>query len=169
MLNCQPIFKEVKILQVIFLSMLINACRDEQPAEKLNTLKFYTARAIDSIVQIIDSKASEWISKNDTAFSNFISSNSKQHKKDLAFEDSSVRMIYYREKCGLYCSWLRKFYFKNNQLIKVSFSALESLSIKNQGAYYYSREKAFLMTTSNRRLPKPETALEQAKKYLRRQ
>ncbi len=153
----------------MFLSMLFYACREKQPAEKLNTLKFYTARSIDSIVHIIDSNAAEWISKNDTAFSNFISSNSKQHTKDLAFEDSSLRLIYYIEKCGLYCSSLRRFYFENNQLIKVSFSAMESFSVRSQGAYYYSKEKAFVMTTSNRRLPKPETALEQAKKYLGRE
>jgi len=46
---------------------------------------------------------------------------------------------------------------------------MEAFSVRSQGAYYYSKEKVFLMTTSNRRLPKPETALEQAKKYLGKQ
>ena len=149
--------------------MLLYACSNKPPVEDLNSLTFYTAKSIDSIVSIIDSNAAAIFSKDDTTFLNFISSNNtKQHIKDLAFEDSSLRMIYHIEKCGLYCSSLRRFYFKNKQLIKVSFSSLEDFSVRSQGAYYYSKEKAFLMTTSNRRLPKPETALEQAKKYLGR-
>ena len=156
-----------KLLQLIFLALLFFACnRNKQPPGDLSSLKFYTAKSIDSIVNIIDSNASVIFSKDDTTLSNFISSKTKQHIKDLAF-DSSVRLIYYIEKCGLYCSSLRRFYFKNNQLIKVSFTSMESFSLKNQGAYYYSREKAFLITTSNRRLPKPEIALEQAKRYLK--
>ena len=157
-----------KLLQLIFLALLFFACnRNKQAPADLSSLKFYTAKSIDSIANIIDSNASAIFSKDDTTLSNFISSKTKQHIRNLAFEDSSLKLIYYIEKCGLYCSSLRRFYFKNNQLIKVSFTSIESFSLKNQGAYYYSKEKAFLMTTSNRRLPKPEIALEQAKKYLK--
>ena len=156
-----------KLSQLIFLALLFFACNsNKQPPEDLSSLKFYTAKSIDSIANIIDSNASVIFSKDDTTLSNFISSKTKQHIKDLAFEDSSLRMIYYIEKCGLYCSSLRRFYFKNNQLIKVSFTSMESFNVRSQGAYYYSKEKAFLITTSNRRLPKPEITLEQAKKYL---
>jgi len=156
-----------KLLQLIFLALLFFACnRNKQPVADSSSLQFYTAKSIDSLVNIIDSNASVIFSKDDTTLLNFISSKTKQHIKDVAFEDSSLRMIYYIEKCGLYCSSLRRFYFKNNQLIKISFSSLEAFSMRSEGAYYYSKEKVFLMTTSNRRLPKPETALEQAKKYL---
>ncbi len=165
------IFKKVKkLLQFICLCILFFSCNgNKQPVDERDSLKFYTARTIDSIVNIIDSNATVIFSKDDTTLSNFLSANTKQHVKDLIFDDSSSRMIYNIEKCGLYCSSLRKFYFKDNQLIKVSFSSMESFSLKSQGAYYYSREKPFLMTTSNRRLPKPEAALEQAKKYLKKQ
>ena len=159
-----------KLSQLTFLASLFFACNsNKQPPADLSSLKFYTAKSIDSIANILDSNASVIFSKDDTTLSNFISSKTKQHIKDLAFEDSSLRMIYYIEKCGLYCSSLRRFYFKNNQLIKVSFTWMESFSLKNQGAYYYSQEKVFFITTSNRRLPKPEIILEQGKKYLRKQ
>ena len=155
-----------KQLGLIFLALLFLACnRNKQAPADLSSLTFYTAKSIDSIANIIDSNASVFFSKDDTTLFNFISSKTKQQIKDLAFEDSSLRMIYYIEKCGLYCSSLRRFYFKNNQLIKVLFTSMESFSLKNQGAYYYSKEKAFLITTSNRRLPKPEIVLEQGKKY----
>ena len=153
---------------LIFLALLFFACnRNKQAPADLSSLKFYTAKSIDSIANIIDSNASVIFSKDDTTLAAFISSKTKHHIKKLAFEDSSLRLIYYIEKCGLYCSSLRRFYFKNSQLIKVSFTSMESFSLKNQGAYYYSKEKAFFMTTSNRRLPKPEAALEQAKTYLK--
>ena len=156
-----------KQFQLIFLALLVFACnRNKQSSPDLSSLKFYTAKSIDSIATIIDSNASAIFLRDDTTFTNFISSKTKQHIKDLTFEDSSLRMIYYIEKCGLYCSLLRRFYFKNSQLIKVSFTSMESFSLKNQGAYYYSKEKAFLITTSNRRLPKPEIVLEQGRKYL---
>ena len=156
-----------KLSALIFLALLFFACnRNKQPPADLSSLKFYTAKSIDSIANIIDSNLSVIFSKDDTTLSNFISSKTKQHIKDLVFDDSSLRMIYYIEKCGLYCSSLRRFYFKNKQLIKVSFTSMESFNVRSQGAYYYSKEKAFLITTSNRRLPKPEVALEQAKKYL---
>lgn len=158
-----------KLLQLILLALLFFTCNsNKQPPADLSSLKFYTAKSVDSIANIIDSSASVIFSKDDTALSNFISSKTKQHIKNLAFEDSSLKLIYYIEKCGLYCSSLRRFYFKNNQLIKISFTSMESFSLKNLGAYYYSKEKAFLITTSNRKLPKPEIALEQAKKYLKR-
>ena len=158
-----------KLLQLIFLLLFFSCNRNKQPVADSSSLQFYTAKSIDSIVNIIDSNASVIFSKDDTTLLNFISSKTKQHIKNLAFEDSSLRMIYYIEKCGLYCSSLRRFYFKDSQLIKISFSSMEAFSVKSQGGYYYSKEKVFLMTTSNRRLPKPEAALEQAKKYLGKQ
>ena len=156
-----------RFLFLAFLVLLFFSCnRKEQPRTPNDSLQFYTARSIDSIVNIIDSNVSASFLKDDTTFAQFITSNSKRRVKNLAFADS-LRMLYYIERCGLYCSRIRRYYFKNDQLIKVSFGSVESLSLVKLGDYYYSKEKAFLMTTSNRRLPKPDSALAQAKRYLK--
>lgn len=162
------IFKAVKTFLILtFLLLLFFSCSRKKPfAVPNDSLKFYTAKSIDSIVNIIDSNVSARFLKDDTTFVQFISSKSKRRVKNLAFADS-LRMLYYIEHCGLYCSRLRRYYFKNDQLIKVSFGNAESLSLIKLGDYYYSKEKAFLMTTSSRQLPKPDSALAQAKRYLK--
>lgn len=75
-------------------------------------------------------------------------------------------MVYAVEKKGLYSLSIKRYYFKADQLIKVSFGSIDGFTSKYLGSYYYSQEKAFLITTSNRSLPRPDSALKQAKHYL---
>jgi hypothetical protein len=158
----------IKLLQLAFFVCLLISCNQNRVSvdDTNNTLKFYTAKSIDSLVTIIDNSVSEILSKDDTTLAHFVSSKDKKLVKTYPFQDLS-RMIYHVQKLGLYGLSIKKYYFKNDQLIKVSFASIDGFSSKALGSYYYSKEKAFLMTTSNRSLPRPDAALEQAKYYLK--
>jgi hypothetical protein len=138
--------------------------KQENAVVPANGLKAFTARVIDSIADVIDSSVSMQLLKEDSTFKQFISSASKRRVRNFAFPDS-LGMVYYIEKCGPYCLRLRRSYFKDGQLIKVSFGIAQSLSLRRLGDYYYSKEKAFLLTSSSRQLPKPDSALAQAKRH----
>jgi hypothetical protein len=158
----------IKLLQLGFFVSLLISCKHKKELadDHSNSLKFYTAKSIDSLVTIIDSNVSETLSKDDTTFTQFVVSEEKKLIRNFLFKDVS-RMIYCVDKLRLYGLSIKKYYFKNDQLIKVSFSGIDGFSSRSLGSYYYSREKAFLITTSNRRLPRPDAALEEAKNYLK--
>jgi hypothetical protein len=156
----------IKILQLsFFVGLLISCNQKKEPAD--DNLKFYTVKPIDSLVAIIDSNVSEILSKDDTTFAQFILAKEKKLIKNFLFKDEA-RMIYCVDKLRLYGLSIKKYYFKNDQLIKVSFASIDGFSSRDLGSYYYSKEKAFLLTTSNRRLPKPDAALQEAKFYLKK-
>jgi hypothetical protein len=157
----------IKLLQFgFFVSLLISCNGKKESADDTDSLKFYTAKSIDSLVAIIDSNVSETLLKDDTTFAQFVISKEKKLMKNFLVKDVS-RMIYCVDKMRLYGLSIKKYYFKNDQLIKVSFSGIDGFSSRSLGSYYYSKEKAFLITTSNRRLPRPDAALEEAKNYLK--
>jgi hypothetical protein len=158
----------IKLLQLGFFFSLLISCnqRKKSTNDSGDGMKFYTAKSIDSLVAIIDSNVSAILVKGDTAFNQFVGSREKKLIKNFLFKDESG-MIYCIERLRLYNLSVKKYYFKNGQLIKVTFSNIDGFSSRNSGDYYYSKEKAFLITTSNRRLPRPDAALEEAKKYLK--
>lgn len=156
----------IKLLPLgLFISLLISCHQKKEPAD--DSLKFYTVKSIDSLVAIIDSNVSEIFLKDDTTFAQFVISKEKKLIKNFLFKDLS-RMIYCVDKLRLYGLSIKKYYFKNDQLIKVSFASIDGFSSRDLGGYYYSKEKAFLINTSNRRLPRPDAALEEAKDFLKR-
>jgi hypothetical protein len=155
----------IKLLQLSFFVGLLISCNQKKEAAEDN-LKFYTVKPIDSLVAIIDSNVSEILSKDDTTFTQFVVSREKKLIKDFLFKDGSG-MIYCVDKLRLYGLSIKKYYFKNDQLIKVSFASIDGFSSRDLGSYYYSKEKAFLINTSNRRLPRPDAALEEAKNYIK--
>jgi hypothetical protein len=158
----------IKLLQLSFFVSLLIACnqKKESADDPGNNVKFYTAKSIDSLVTIIDSNVSEALLKDDTAFAQFVISTEKKLIKNFLFKDGSG-MIYCVDKLRLYGLSMKKYYFKSDQLIKASFSGIDGFRARSLGSYYYSKEKAFLITTSNRRLPRPDAALEEAKNYLK--
>ena len=153
----------IKLLQLIFFVGLLISCNQKKESADDN-LKFYTVKPIDSLVAIIDSNVSEILSKDDTTFAQFILAKEKKLIKNFLFKDEA-RMIYCVDKLRLYGLSIKKYYFKNDQLIKVSFASIDGFSSRDLGSYYYSKEKAFLITTSNRRVPRPDAALQEAKFY----
>lgn len=156
------------LLQFILLLSLLSSCKQNNSAEEVdNGLRFYTAKSIDSLVSLIDKAVADTLSKDDTTFAQFVSA--KERRKlvnNYKFRDFT-RMIYYIQKDRLQNLSIKKFYFDQDQLIKISFSRISGFSTRMLGSYYYSKEKVFLLTTSNRSLPKPDAALEQAKYYLK--
>src|SRR5688572_3077851 len=108
------IFKAVKnslVFTALFFFLISCNSKKASFVEPDSTLTSYTARVIDSIVNIIDSNVSARFLKEDSTFKQFISSQSRRRVKNLEFGDST-RMVYYIEKCGSYCLRLRRSYFK---------------------------------------------------------